>query len=321
MKILFIGYSNLVKRRIIPFLKEINGIDAVDIARYDDQINVEVTGVELPFRVFSSYEEAIEKSDAELAYVSTVNSAHDTWCEKALLRGMHVVVDKPAFSDYKRSIELIGLSEKLNLGLAEATVYTCHSQIRTVLDIIEREQLEPLGLTINFAFPKLDPANFRYNKSLGGGALNDLGPYVVSAGRTFFREVPLNAYGVINSYTSNNQADRVETSFSVLLKYSNGRSLTGQFGFNSEYINRINVSGENFYFEINRAFTPPHDINNEIKLRRLNETKEIQTGISNSFVNFLNAFITSLEKNELSSYKATLLQDAEALNMLKQNCF
>lgn len=319
MKILFIGYSTVVRKRILPYLNEIKGLSSVEIARFHTQKEEKVTDLSLPFAVYDSYEKAFEKSDAEIAYISTVNKAHDFWARKAVESGRHVIVDKPAFSDLKNTYDIINLSNKHNLCIAESTVYTHHSQITKALEIIGSESLFPSNITVNFAFPQLNPDNFRYKRSLGGGALNDLGPYVVSAGRIFFNEQPEAAVCNIKTFSDLNYPDNVETSFDVLLKYSKGRSLIGQFGFNSEYINRINVSGENFYIEINRVFTPPCDINNEITFKMNNKIKLVQTGISNSFVNFIQSFITAIINKDYNKFSDALLEDAKTLDLIKRN--
>lgn len=319
MKILFIGYSSVVRRRILPFLEDIPVIDSIDIAKYHLQEEEVRTSLNIPVRVFNSYEEAIEKSDASLAYVSTVNHAHDTWAYRALAKGMHVIVDKPAFSDLETTEELIELSNTRNLGLAEAVVYYYHSQYEKVAEVIRENNFVPVNLTINFAFPEMDHENFRYRKSLGGGAMNDLGPYVVSCGRWFFNEQALKMECVVNSYSSIHETDNVENSFSVLMNYPDGRSLIGNFGFNSEYINRILVTGSDFLFEINRAFTPPADLKNEIIFKTKNQTRIIETSLSNSFINFLKRYTQTIINKDTSSFKKILLQDAIAFDQLKKN--
>ena len=180
MRILFVGYSGVARRRILPFLNQIQGIEAVDIAKFDTQVNEKVEPFDLIGQVFNSYREAEEKSEAEIAYISTVNSAHAFWTERALRRGMHVIVDKPAFLNLRTALEMTALAEKLDLCLAEATVYSYHPQISKVIEIIQEKNLTPTNLTVNFSFPPMNPGNFRYSKDLGGGAFNDLGPYAVS---------------------------------------------------------------------------------------------------------------------------------------------
>lgn len=316
MRILFIGYSGVAKRRILPFLNQIKSIEAVDIAKFDAQGNENVEPFDLMGQVFNSYTEAEEKSKAEIAYISNVNSAHAFWTERALRRGMHVIVDKPAFLNLETALEMTTLAEELDLCLAEATVYSYHPQITKVNEIIQENNLAPANLTVNFSFPPMNYENFRYNKDLGGGAFNDLGPYAVSPGRIFFNEIPEKIVCNINDY---DEKKVVELSFSVLAKYSKGRSMIGNFGFTSEYINRINILGPDFLFEINRAFTPPWDIENEILFKMKNKSTLIRTGKSNSFINFIGDFIDSVNNHEYSKFRSRLIMDAKSIELLKQN--
>jgi NDP-hexose-3-ketoreductase len=314
MRILFIGYSSVLKRRILPFIHEIKSLTSVDIAKYHTQKDELIEPFKTPGHVFNSYEEALEKSTADIAYISTVNSAHSFWAEKALTKGMHVIVDKPAFLDIGRTLDLVQLAEKQKLALAEANVYPFHSQINTIKMAMKAESLKPIHITADFSFPPLDPQNFRYKKDLGGGALNDLGPYAVSAGRIFFNESPRKLLCIVNEFDKINE---VETSFSIMAQYSKGRSMTGHFGFNSEYINRINLFGENFYFEINNVFTPKSDLENEIVFRKQNISKILKAGKSNCFINFLQEYIDSIETGNSSLFSSLLIQDAKAIDQLK----
>ena len=93
--------------------------------------------------------------------------------------------------------------------------------------------------------------------------------------------------------------------------------MTGHFGFRSEYINRINLFGENFYFEINNVFTPKSDLENDIVLKMHNSSKIIKTGKSNCFINFLQQFINSIEAGDTSHFSSLMIQDAEAIDQLK----
>lgn len=316
MKILFVGYSNVLKRKVLPFLHEIKDIQSADIAKFHLQKNEKVEPFKVSGEIYNSFDEAFEKSNADIAYISTVNSAHALWAEKALKKRMHVVVDKPAFPSLDKAQELVALAERQKLAIAEAVVYPFHPQISKLTDIIGAENLYPKHLSVNFSFPPLDPENFRYKKELGGGAINDLGPYAVSIGRIFFNESPEKITCLINDFNSKYD---IETSFSVLARYSNGRSMTGNFGFNSEYINRLNIFGENFYFEINRAFTPPSDIENEVLMKKNNSSRLIKTEKSNCFINFLQNFIDSVDCGDYNSFSSALLDDAKSLDILKMS--
>ena len=315
MRILFIGYSNVLRRRILPNIHEIHNLHNVDIAKYSLQDEI-TEGSNFNGEVFNSYEEALNKSKADIAYISTINSAHFMWAEKALKKGMHVIIDKPAFLSLENALELTELADKLNLAIAEATVYPFHPQIIKVNEIMGKENLSAINLTINFSFPPLNSENFRYKKELGGGALNDLGPYAVSAGRIFFKESPEKISCIITDY---HLKSNVEIAFSVLAKYSNNRTMIGNFGFASEYINRLNIFGENFYFEINRVFTPPGEIENEFLMKTSNTLKTIKTPKSFCFNNFIEKFIDSIVHGDYSEFSSDLINDARSLELLKKS--
>src|ERR1700686_4633613 len=93
MKVLLLGYSDIARRRVIPGLYAA-GVRAIDIASLS-ATTVEWPGTDPP-RLYRDYEKAISESDAQLIYISTVNSLHAELGRKALNHGFHVVIDKPA---------------------------------------------------------------------------------------------------------------------------------------------------------------------------------------------------------------------------------
>ena len=82
IKILIIGYSEIVRRRIIPALVQI-GVNHIDIAS-----RTRINQVDLPEGVqgtlFDDYETAFSQSKADVVYISTTNNTHAALAEKAL---------------------------------------------------------------------------------------------------------------------------------------------------------------------------------------------------------------------------------------------
>ena len=70
-----------------------------------------------------------------MVYISTFNSSHAIWAEKAILKGFHVIVDKPAFTSLQEAKRVVSLAAKLGKCLAESTVYACHPQVQSVKGI------------------------------------------------------------------------------------------------------------------------------------------------------------------------------------------
>jgi len=314
MNILIIGYSAIVKKRILPALKKIEYIHCIDIASRSSASGLLAEAAHNG-TVFNDYADAISRSNADLVYISLVNSSHAQWAEQALLRGCHVIVDKPAFTIIDDARRLTDLARVKNLCLAEATVYAWHPQIQMARDLFLQGEKHPTRLTVSFSFPPLPTDNFRYQKQLGGGALWDLGPYAVSPGRLFFEDEPEE---VLCRVCTRNPATGVDTSFSMMAIYPGGRSMVGHFDFNTEYRNSINILGPGMSVDIYRFFTTPSDLENELKVCSKNQIKCIKMPPADCFAIFLQSVFDAIRESRHHSFIETLLSDATALHWLRK---
>jgi len=314
MQILILGYSQIVRRRVIPAIAAMNDFTGIDLAssRFADRVSLPK---KLNGKIYDSYCKALSNSKADLVYISTVNSAHAELARLALGKGFHVIVDKPAFTSLREAKGLVNLAAEKNLCLAEATVYTYHPQIEKVREVFFRQNEGPTRLTAIFSFPPFKADNFRYSKSLGGGALYDLGPYAVSLGRIFFGEEPKEIHGFVNS---REEKKDIETAFSILAKYSKGRSLVGHFGFDTEYRNSINFLGRESCVEIERIFTIPNEIENEIKVIEKNQKRILKAPKADCFAIFLGKVLKSIKEGKCKDFLDSLLSDASVLERLRQ---
>jgi NDP-hexose-3-ketoreductase len=268
VKLLLIGYSKIAQKRVLPALSEV-GVTQVDVASQS-----RAGDVMLPQgaagRVFDDYETALAGSDADLVYVSTVNSTHAKWAERALERGYHVVIDKPACTRLEDAQRLLDLARRQNRCLAEATVYGYHPQIVAARQAFVEAGSQPTHLVATFSFPPLPVDNFRYKAAFDGGALWDLGPYAVTPGRLFFGEEPEEVACRVTGW-----GDEVETGFSVLMTYTGGGSLVGHFGFNTGYRNRLDILGPNVTVTVDRVFTTPAGMTAELQVNQHNQSKSV----------------------------------------------
>jgi len=314
MRILILGHSKIAKKRVIPAIESLKDFTRIDIASRSNAASVSLPpGVKGD--IFNSYEEALSKSKADVVYISTVNSTHAQLTEQAILRGFHVIVDKPAFGSFEETARIVDLAERNKLCLAEATVYAYHPQIILARDFLSTAGVKPTRLTAILSFPPLNPDNYRYVKALGGGAIYDLGPYAVSPGRLFFEEEPKEVYCTVNSRGGK---DNVDTAFSVLAVYSGGRSLAGHFGFDTGYCNLINILGPDISLKMERVFTIPADMENEIKIKQGMEQKVLRVPAGDCFALFLEKVIDDIKKNDHTELAQQMLSDAAVIERLRQ---
>ena len=311
MKILFIGNSSIVRRRILPVLPSIPEIESAAVASKSnfDKISFPngVIGT-----AYSGYETAIDESGADLVYVSTVNSEHTRWAEAVLQRGKHTVVDKPAFLSLADTQRLLDLAQGKGCLLAESTVYAYHPQIKAIQEQFEKEEDAPTRITATFSFPPLPPGNFRYRDALGGGALWDLGPYAITPGRLFFGTEPVEIAGFVSAST-----DQVETSFSLSARYMGGQSLTGHFGFNSAYRNHVELIGATTVVSVDRIFTTPDSLENTLNVIHDNQHYTVTVPAASPFVCFLEVLVKALQEHDYEQFAENLLSDARTMQRLR----
>jgi predicted dehydrogenase len=295
---------------VLPALLSL-GATSIDVASSSAEV-VEV-GNAVAVHLFRDYDEALRQTDAQVVYVSTVNSLHAYWTRKALQQGFHVAVDKPAFLSVEETRELIELADRNHLCLAEATVYSYHPQIASALAAFEQTRSTPTHLLAVFSFPPLDADNFRYRVELGGGALWDLGPYAVTPGRLIFGDQPIELIGRRLS-----SRGRVDTGFGFMAMYAGGRCCVGSFGYTAGYLNRLDIIGPGTVVTIDRVFSPPANVDLELTIRQSEHVRTVRVPAADSFALFLEDFFDAIVRDH-RRFVECMLVDALALERLRSS--
>lgn len=301
--ILFLGYSRLVQRKLILAAK-LAGFHHIELS--SKRSIQEIPNIDI---FHEGYQNALKSTTCTLVYVSMVNSDHGKWVRKVLESGKHCIVDKPSFMNEVEATELISLAKSKKLLLAEATVWSHHPQSHKLLNTFENGE-EKRVLAI-FLMPPLEKGNFRWNKNLGGGSLYDLGPYFASSGRFVFGGSASQVSAKVLAFKNN-----VPLSFSVQGIWPCGGSLIGYFGFDTEYINRLEIISEKRHATLNKAFTTPPDFANTIQLNQKNKTYSIECPPADSFACFLEEVNASIQYNQINVWHQKVLDDAKTLALL-----
>lgn len=311
MKVLLLGCSGIARRRVLPALAAL-GHDSVDIA----SVSADTTSLveSPPFRIFRDYATALQRSDADVVYVSLINSLHARWTAEALKSGYHVVVDKPAALSHREVVSLAELAARERRCLAEALVYQHHPQIAVALGLFEEAGVAPKRIVGTFSFPPLPPGDYRHRRDAGGGALWDLGPYAVSAGRIVFGVPPLEMIGRIAE-----RRGEVDTAFAMLAGYPDGRDCVGLFGSSTGYVNRLEMIGPDLVVGIDRAFSPPRDMALELSVRHRDAQRRIEVPAADAFERFLAVYFDAVLDGRFDAFVAPMLADADALRRLRDS--
>lgn len=136
-----------------------------------------VHGVE---KAYGSYEELLDDPQVDLVYVATPHSLHLRHVKMCLEKGRPVLCEKAFMLNRAEAEEAIRLSEERNVFLAEA-IWTRYMPFRkTVREVIDSGRIgRPMMLTAHLGYPVAHKERI-INPALGGGALLDLGVYVIN---------------------------------------------------------------------------------------------------------------------------------------------
>ena len=313
--IMFLGYSNLVKGRILPILKKA-GFTEVSIAKYEGQPwDEEYKKSGLPVTCYDNYEEGLANFKGDVVYVSTVNSTHVLYGKKSLQAGFNTIIDKPATFTYEEAKELMELAKSKGLFVGESTVYLEHPQLTTIKQIFANNDDAPKMLTVHFTMPPFKPENFRYQKSLGGGAIMDTAPYAVSVARYFLGGEPEQVFSIVNE----RQNDGLDIEYSLLMQYSDGKSMIGHFGFNTEYINQVFLMGNRTNVTVNRIFTIPDNMENELVVNHMNECSKVTAPSGNNFELYFKKALQFIQTKNYNETYQSMLSDAKVKQMIINN--
>jgi len=309
MRLLILGLSSIVERRVIPAAAKVEAIMEISIA---SKGRPKPNGWPKQGRFFNDYAAALRDHDSDLVYLSLPNAMHEHWVMAALAAGKHVVVDKPAMMTSAASARAVEAARRVNRAVAEATVFGHHPQFEALAGFIAEHG--PLTqAAVQFIIPPLPIGNFRNHAELGGGCLLDMGPYAAATMRILGGG---EASHVTALAGGRHPQTGVDMGFSILARLGNGGAFSGHFSFEGEYQNRLLVVGGSGSVLIERVFTPPADHQMEWRRRVRNVDDVVTFEPADTFERFLTAVTSAIAGGEHDSFHRDLLSDARCRDMI-----
>jgi predicted dehydrogenase len=302
MRVLLLGMSSIAERRVFPALAGLATVSQIDIASRQGKTPASWSK---EGKLYTDYQEAMTQSEALLVYISLPNSEHEPWIEQALSAGKHVVVDKPAVLSYASAVAWTREAKRRGLLLAEATVFSFHPHVARMREFF-REYGPITHVNAQFIIPPLPSGNFRNFRAMGGGCLNDMGPYAAAVARLF------GAKPALLHLSSAPPSDIVDADvgFTLAAQFEGGASYVGQFSFEGEYQNRLLVVGRHGSVSAEQVFSPPPNAPILWRTRRKNVPGEEVQPAADAFASFLHSVIESVLCGEVRKFDSDMLEDA-----------
>ena len=207
-------------------------------------------------KAYGSYEALLADPSIDAVYVSLPNSLHHEWTIRSLRAGKHVLCEKPLASNAAEAEAMFDVAEREGRVLVEAFMYRSHPLTRAVLNVVRSGQIGRVKLirtSFCFRTTKIG-GNIRFDPSLAGGALMDVGCYCLNFARLVAGAEPVAAHAVGHLHESG-----VDDLASGVLKFPDDVVSTFTCGMTVQADNTATVCGDEGYVEIPVPWKPPRE--------------------------------------------------------------
>jgi xylose dehydrogenase (NAD/NADP) len=134
-----------------------------------------------PLQTATDYGAVCSSPDVDVVYVALANDDHLPWVLRALKSGKHVVCEKPLGLSAAQVAKMTKAADASGKLLVEAVWNRWHPRTIRALELVSQAKADDSYLNIEswFTFTGVPSGNYRMQPGQGGGALLDLGSYVV----------------------------------------------------------------------------------------------------------------------------------------------
>ena len=238
---------------------------------------------------FNSYEKLISCPDIDIIYIALPNSLHSSNIIESIKKKKRVLVEKPAFINHHDFKKVESLIKNEKIFFTEAFMYRYLPYLQKIKEIIQNnilgkviEMESTFNIKVykqrNFLGIKIRKPNYDhrlFNKSLGGGAILDLGCYPLSLS-TFVNSltynVKLNDISLQNVSSTYCESD-VDIFSKITLNFDDKFKSNITCSFKDKPSQQTIINFENGSLTIDQSWTPDQAMS--IELIKGNEKSKI----------------------------------------------
>jgi predicted dehydrogenase len=250
-----LGVAHIAVKKVIPAMQRGEWSQVLAIASRDlskAQRAAEQLGIR---KAYGSYEELLADPEVEAIYIPLPNHLHVPWSIRAAEAGKHVLCEKPVSLTVEEAISLLKTRDRTGVKIEEAFMIRTHPQWRRALDFIKEGRIGPVRSVMGyFNYYNRDLKNIRNILAYGGGALMDIGCYLVYTSRLIFGEEPARVSALIEV----DPETRTDVITSAILHFPSGQSV---FTCSTQLVpyQRVQIFGTTGRIEIEIPFNAPPD--------------------------------------------------------------
>jgi predicted dehydrogenase len=250
-----LGVARIATKKVIPAMQR-GRVTRVDAIASRDGAKAREAAAQLNIaRAYGSYEELLADPAIEAVYIPLPNHLHVPWTIRAAEAGKHVLCEKPIALDATDAARLIEVRDRTRRLIEEAFMVRTHPQWLRVMETVRAGRIGPVrAVAGTFSYFNDDAANVRNVAAYGGGALLDIGCYLVNIARMVFQDEPQRVCALIDT----DPRFGVDRLCSMLLDFPGGHAI-GTCGTQLAAGQGVAISGTRGRIEIEIPFNAPPD--------------------------------------------------------------
>jgi predicted dehydrogenase len=204
---------------------------------------------------YGSYEELLADPNIDVIYNPLPNHLHVPWTIKAAEAGKHVLCEKPLSLTAAEAESLLAVRSRTGVKIGEAFMIRSYAQWLRVRELLTEGRIGELrSIAGFFSYFDTDPSGITNHAEYGGGALMDIGCYLVHASRFAFAQQPTRVVSLIDR----DPQMHIDRLTSAILDFPSGQSIMTCSTQLVPY-QRIHFLGTGGRIEIEIPFNAPMD--------------------------------------------------------------
>ena len=309
------SFYNIKKAKLIAIASKTQN----KLSKFKDEFNIDSK------YCYDEYEKLLKNNEVDIIYIALPNNFHNEWIYRSLELKKHVLVEKPAFINFKEAKKTLSHPNLNNFFLGEGFMFRYHPQIKKVIELIKNNEIGNITSMESvfgknllfkkkifgiFKSKKFDSNKRIFNKSLGGGAILDHGSYTVSMSlliASLIDGMNIKNYRLIND-DKKKMIEDIDVESSIELIFDNKFKSKITASFLNNVGNHTIIHGENGKIIITNTWSPDSGeiqlMNNKKKSFKIENKKnlyslEIEKISDDILNNNIEASYPGTNKNEI----------------------
>ena len=298
IKIGIIGCSTIAKNSTIPAITKSKNCKIEFIGSRSVE-KAEKWAIDLDCKKFGTYKDVLDDSEIDVVYISTPVGNHEEWVVKAANAKKHILCEKSSTDSFDSAKKMIQCCHENRVRLMEGFMYRFHPSHNKVLEFVNSGTIgEIFSFSGRYGFPHISKDNIRYDKSLGGGILNDAGCYPINASRMLFQSEPK---GILCDLVMDHEKD-VNTKATIFMNFEDEKFSQSVVGYDLFYQSTYNLWGSKGFLSLTRAYNVPPDMHVSLDINSNNKNETISIEPADHFQIMIDSFCNELKNPKTSTY-------------------